>query len=278
MAFQAKSDVVSSDIVGYANDGLTQGEWKPVCAQFKTVTVDQEDMTLSALVPGGGWVANTDYIKVLKASAALDFEAVYVDYDKLGSRAKTAALKANPNFATNPTGWFKKSGSGADYTQNLDDFSLPYGSAVLAMTSGTGGYITTSGQVVESESGTLTFALTQGEWKFVGNCTPNALTLKDFVPGGGWVANTDYVKFFKSTAALDFEAVYVDYDKLGSRAKTAALKANPDFANNPTGWFKKSGSGADYTQNVSDTEIPAGSGFLAMSSGTEATISLPSAL
>ena len=96
------------------------------------------------------------------------------------------------------------------------------------------------------------------------------MKLGDLVPGGKWtMGKTDKIKIFKDTAAVDYQAVYVD--------KAYADKWNTRYGTNVTpGWYKDTDT--SYETNISNVEIPAGVGFMAYTSQAGAFIKIPSAL
>ena len=219
-------------------------------------------MKLGDLVPGGKWtMGKTDRIKVFKDTAAVDYQAVYVD--------QAYADKWNSRYGTSVTpGWYKDTDT--SYETNINNEPLPYGTSVMAITGQTGAWITSNGEVVEGEDGKIRFELTKSKFKMIGNCTPVALTLGNFVPGGKWtMGKTDRIKVFKDTAAVDYQAVYVDQayaDKWNSRYGTSITP----------GWYKDTDT--SYETNISNEPIPAGVGFMAITGQAGAYIEIPSAL
>ena len=124
-------------------------------------------------------------------------------------------------------------------------------------------------------------ALTSTQWKSVcsqfikiGSKDGSDMKLGELIPGGPWGYGTDLIKLLTKDATLDFDAVYVTWDSLPPKQQKKYAKET--FVN---GWYKLSGSAADIEGgSINDTTIPAGSGFLAQSSTTGATITQPSAL
>ena len=219
-------------------------------------------MTLGDLVPGGKWrMGRTDKIKVFKASAAVDFQAVYID------AATAAALAVDLGF-TPQVGWYKDTDTG--YTTCLNSTNLPFGTGVLAQTGQNGAYITSNGEVVESETGKIRFNIPRNVATIIGNCTPVALTLGNFVPAGGWrMGRTDKIKAFKASAAVDFQAVYID--AATAEALAVDLGRTPDV-----GWYKDTDT--TYTTCLNSTQVLPGYGFLAQTGQKNSYIEIPSAL
>ena len=257
--------------MGYANDTLVNSEWKPVCSQFlKIGSKDGSDMKLSELVPGGGWGYGTDLIKVFKTTSAVDFNAVYYTWDSLTKKQQKGRDKE-----TFIEGWYKTTDEGVDLDNDcMNETPLPFGTCVLVQSATTGAYITSNGEVAQTEDSKIVVELVNSEWKFVGNCTPVARTLKDFVPGNGWGYGTDLIKVFKTTSAVDFNAVYYTWDSL-----TKKQQKGRDKETFIEGWYKTTDEGVDLDNDcVNSTPIVAGAGFLAQSATTGATITQPSAL
>ena len=155
-----------------------------------------------------------------------------------------------------------------------NDYSLPFGTCILVQAMTTGAYITSNGEVVQPEDQQIVTELVSTEWKYIGNCTPVARTLKDFVPGNGWGYGNDLIKILTKDATLDFNAVYYTWDSL-----TKKQQKGRDKETFVEGWYKIVGDDVDLDKGCkNDTPIPAGSGFLAQSMTTGATITQPSAL
>ena len=273
------ADVTSANVVGYANDTLTSTQWKPVCSQFlKIGSKDGSDMKLGELIPGGGWTYGSDSIKVLTKAATLDFDAVYLpewaSLTKAQQRAATSAGRTEGNWEA---GWYVYT-TKPDYTACKNDYPLPFGTCILVYSTTTGAYITSNGEVVQPEDQQIVTKLVSTEWKFVGNCTPVARTLKDFVPGNGWAYGSDSIKILTKAATLDFDAVYLpEWASLTKAQQRAATSAGRAEGNWEAGWYVYT-TKPDYTACKNDYPIVAGAGFLAYSTTTGATITQPSAL
>ena len=217
-------------------------------------------MTLKDFVPGGGWKMG-DSIKIVGTGCQVLKQCCYISQPEIDN-LPPFMKSSYPSTA----GWFLK-GSWKE-ADRLDNEPLPFGTAILAM-SAADSYFTSNGEVVESETGKITFELKAVEWKYVGNCTPAALTLKDFIPGGGWKMG-DSIKIIGTGCQVLKQCCYISQTEIDNL---------PPFMKSsyPTtaGWFLK---GSWKEEDRLDNEpIPAGSGFLAMSAA-DSTISLPSAL
>ena len=268
-------------VVGYANDTLTKANWKSVCSQFlKIGSEDGSDMTLKDLVPGGEWGNGSDKIKILTKDATLDFDAVYMPaWADLTAAQKRAVQQKGRTEANWVAGWYPIVNGSNDYTADKNATPLPFGTCVLVRSSATGAYITTNGEVVQSEDRKIVSELVKAEWKFIGNCTPIARTLKDFIPGNGWANGSDKIKILTTDATLDFDAVYMPtWADLTAAQKRAVQQKGRTEANWVAGWYPIVNGSNDYTADVNSTPIVAGAGFLARSSTTGATITQPSAL
>ena len=258
----AVADVTSANVVGYVNDGVPRNVARIVCSQFQKIGVEAADMTLGDLVPGGKWrMGRTDKIKVFKASGAVDFQAVYVD-------AATATALAGDLGRTPDVGWYKDTDT--SYTTCINSSLVPYGTGVLAASGQKDAYITSSGEVVESETGKIRFNIARNVATIIGNCTPVELTLGNFVPAGGWrMGRTDKIKAFKASGAVDFQAVYID-------AATAEALSG-DLGRTPAvGWYKDTDT--SYTTCINSTQVLPGYGFLAATGQKNSYIEIPSAL
>ena len=126
--------------MGYANDGLTAGQWKSVCSQFlKIGSKDGSDMVLGDLVAGNGWnPTNGDKIKVIDTFTAVAFEATYYTWDTLPPKMKTKYPKE-----TFVSGWYKLNSGTPDLDTGLKNSEpIPAGSGILVMSTVTGATIT----------------------------------------------------------------------------------------------------------------------------------------
>ena len=217
-------------------------------------------MTLKDLVPGGGW-QSSDYIKIVGTQCQVLKQCCYfsqADIDKLPDFLR-------PMYPTTP-GWFPL--GEIEEAKRLDNEPLPFGTAILAAAAADA-IITSNGEVLESETGTITFDLKATEWKYIGNCTPVSLKLKDFTPGGGW-QSSDYIKIIGKQCQVLKQCCYfsqADIDKLPDFLR-------PMYPTTP-GWFPL--GEIEEAKRLDDEPIPAGSGFLA-ASAADSTITLPSAL
>ena len=278
----AVADVTSANVVGYANDGLSAGKWKPVCSQFIKIGTDGAEMKLKDLVPNldGGTTSwqKGDAIKVMNTAGGVDFQAKY--------RGKWSDLSSTEqklfNEATFVGGWYKcdKTMFANLTAECANDTLVPFGSAVLAKSTKTAASIGSNGEVYQSEDGYITIGFSAGKWLFVGNSTPINLTLKDFEPNldGGTTSwqKGDTIKIFNTAGGVDFQAKY--------RGKWSDLSSTEQKLFNEAtfvgGWYKcdKTMFANLTAECVNSTEVNAGCGFLAKSTKTAATIKFPTAL
>ena len=246
----------SANVVGYSNKALTQGKFKVICTQFQTVGVDADKMVLGDFVPGGTW-ALTDSIKIFADNSTVEMEAIYVDAANL--------VRLQSRYPNATIGWYSKKDT--TYSNNLNAKPMPLGTSVMAVSSKATSYITFAGQVVQTEDDKITFELTQGKFAMVGNCTPVDLTLGDFVPGGTW-ALTDSIKIFADNSTVEMEAIYVDAANL--------VRLQSRYPNATIGWYSKKDT--TYSNNLNSRPVPAGEGFMAVSSKAASIITIPTAL
>ena len=252
----------SANVVGYANKSLDKGKFKVICTQFQNVGVDAADMTLGDFIPGGTWAAS-DSMKIFADNATVEMTVRYVN------QATADALNNTGKFANTITvGWYATTDT--TYSNNLNTKLMPLGTSVMAVSSKTSSYITFAGQVVQTEDDKITFALTKGKFTMIGNCTPTDLTLGDFIPGGTWAAS-DSMKIFADNATVEMTVRYVN------QATADALNKTGKFTNTITvGWYATTDT--TYSNNLNGRSVPAGEGFMAVSSKTASTITIPTAL
>jgi len=269
-------------VVGYANDGLTSGKWKPVCSRFLKIGSDGSDMKLKDLVPNldGGTTSwqKGDAVKVMNTSGGVDFQAKY--------RGKWADLSATEkklfDEATFVPGWYKcdKTMFANLTAECANETLVPFGSSVLAKSTKSAATVTSNGEVYTSADGYVLLGFSAGKWRFVGNCTPKNLTLGDFIPNldGGTTSwqKGDTIKVFNTSGGVDFQAKY--------RGKWSDLSTTEkklfDEATFVGGWYKcdKTMFANQTAESVNAMAVNAGCGFLAKSTKTAATIKFPCAL
>jgi hypothetical protein len=96
------------------------------------------------------------------------------------------------------------------------------------------------------------------------------MTLGDFIPGGTWAAS-DSMKIFADNATVEMTVRYVN------QATADALNKTGKFTNTITvGWYATTDT--TYSNNLNSRSVPAGEGFMAVSSKTASTITIPTAL
>ena len=129
--------------MGYANDAMTAGKWRPVASQFlKIGSKDGADMKLGELVPGGTWAPANDSIKVLDENTAVKFQASYYTWATLTQKQKTAVGKLGYDETTFPSGWYKKNGSSPDWEQLMNNEDILAGQGFLVVSDGAATIIT----------------------------------------------------------------------------------------------------------------------------------------
>ena len=287
----AVADVTSANVVGYTKDMLPgSNKYKPVCSQFlKIGSTDGQEMTLAELTPniadsGSTHWVKADTIKVVSTGGAVDFTAKYYRWSDLTTTQKRELF--GDDEASFREGWYKcENKTGFPITAEcVNTYPLAFGTAVMALSSKSAATIQSNGEVYESETGFVVLALPgSNKYRFIGNCTPNDLTLADFEPNIAdsgtthWV-KADSIKIISTGGAIDYTAKYYRWSDLTTTQKRELF--SDDEANFTTGWYKcENKTGFPITSEcVNAYEVPAGSGFLAISSKSAATIKFPSAL
>ena len=278
-------------VVGYAKDGFQQNTYRMVCSQFLKIGSDGSDMKLADLKVNweetNGWNCQNDMIKFVNAAGGKDFMAKFFDYSKLNFGQKNALKALGITSAAQFTqGWYKIDNNSAPiWTECINERPLPFGDAVLALSGSTKAAVTTSGEVVAPVNKEIVYELTQNTYAIVGNCTPVALTLKDFkvnwnAAANGWNCQNDMVKFVNAAGGKDFMAKFYDYSKLNFGQKNALKALGITSADQFTqGWYKIDNNSAPiWTECVNDYPVAAGAGVLTLSGSSAATIKIPSAL
>ena len=124
-------------VVGYANDAMVGGQWRPVASQFlKIGSKDGADMKLGELVPGGTWAPANDFIKVLDEHTAVKFQATYFTWATVPPKQKTALGKKGIDETNFVNGWYKQIGGAADWDQNMNNEDVLAGQGFLAASTG----------------------------------------------------------------------------------------------------------------------------------------------
>ena len=266
--------------MGYANDAMVGGQWRPVASQFlKIGSKDGADMKLGELVPGGTWAPASDSIKVLEEHTAVKFQATYFTWATIPPKQQNALIKKGINESNFVNGWYKQIDGAADWDQNMNDELLPFGTAILAVSTGANTYFTSNGEVVQLDPGDkIQVSLVGGQWKFIANCTPVNLKLGDFVPAGTWAPASDSIKVLEEHTAVKFQATYFTWATIPPKQQNALIKKGINESNFVSGWYKQIDGAADWDQNMNNEDVLAGQGFLAVSTGTETVITLPPAL
>ena len=260
--------------MGYANDTLTAGQWKPVASQFlKIGSKDGSDMVLGDLKPGDGW-AKTDFIKILNSSPSVELQARFVKWNDLTPPQKNSYGNDPANFTE---GWYQlnDAGSAPLLDKCLNNRPLPFGTAILACAA-SGSFITSNGEVLACEPGQkIELPLPAGAWVFVANCTPVKLTFGDFKPGDGW-AKTDFIKILNASPSVEIQARFVKWNDLTPPQKNSY---GNDPANFTEGWYQlnDAGSAPLLDKCLNSREVPAGNGFLACAA-SGSIMTLPAAL
>ena len=220
-------------------------------------------MTLGDLVPAGNWHMIDDFIKVFADNATVSYQAFYIDAD--------TAADLEEDFGKVTVGWYDVNDE--ELSSCINANPLPMGTTIMAMAADDGAYVTTAGEVVESESGKIKFSWGKGEggtFKMVGNCTPIDLNLEDFVPGGNWHMIDDFIKVFADNATVSFQAFYID-------AETAA-DLEEDYGKVSVGWYDMTDEELANCLTGDSVPMAAGDGFMAMAADDGAYIEIPSAL
>ena len=267
--------IESANVVGYQNNGLTDGDFNWVCHSFKSI--DGRLWTLADLIPSDDFsysslqfLTGTGATKKFTLANGDQVEGLFEYW-----REDEIDAGDLPDGASAATGWYLWGEDGKLYL--MSNTQIPEGGC-FAIDAQDGDEATLGGAgQVDAEDTDL--PLTNGDLNWYGNCTPSPITLADlivsddfsasslqFVNGGG------ATKKFTLPNGDEVEGLFEYW-----RQDEIDDGDLPDGASAVTGWYLWGEDGKLYL--MSNTSIPAGAGFaIDAQDGDSAYLTIPSAL
>ncbi len=269
--------IESANVVGYQNNGLTDGDLNWVCHSFKAI--DGRLWTLGDLIPSDDFsysslqfLTGTGSTKKFTLPNNDQVEGLFEYW-----RADEIEAENLPDGASAVTGWYLWDEAG-EKLYLMSNTQIPEG-GMFAIDAQDGDEATIGGAgQVDPEDTEL--PLVDGDLNWYGNCTPAPLTLADLIVSDDFsysslqfLTGTGSTKKFTLPNSDQVEGLFEYW-----RADEIEAENLPDGASAVTGWYLWDEAG-EKLYLMSSTPIPAGAGFVIdAQDGDEATITIPSAL
>lgn len=185
----------------------------------------------------------SDVIQTFTAAGKADVAYMYV------TKETAEAYSVTP-------GWYNTEDVMAETPMN--SVSIPFTAGYVAKSGASGAALTFSGAVKDAVT-----EIPVGGFTITANVTPVDLTLGDIEPNANWIEMSDIIQTFTPAGKADVAYMYV------TKETAEAYSVTP-------GWYNTEDVMAETPMN--DVSVPAGSGFVAKSGASGATITLPNPL
>jgi hypothetical protein len=227
----------SANVVGYQNQSI--GQFNITATPFVQVN-GGEAWTLGDIKPNANWIEMSDVIQTFTSAGKADVAYMYI-------------TEATATDAGVEPGWYDSLDEMAERPMN--NVPVPFTAGYVAKSGAAGAALTFSGSVKD--------ALTEipvGGFTITANVTPVNLTLGDIKPNANWIEMSDIIQTFTPAGKADVAYMYI-------------TEASAEMFGVEAGWYASDDFMAEKPMN--HIPVAAGSGFVAKSGASGATLILP---
>ena len=272
MAFQAKSDVVSSDIVGY-NNNVTDGSKYPVFGASFLPVNGATTYKLGNLVPSNA-STDDDWIQVIN-STTLDADNMYHYLDKATADYIAVDNGGKAGDCDDLIGWWDGAYDIGEEEGFADNVTIENGTGFL-------GFFESGNEISFQSSGkvpTVTTGVTTDGSKYpiIANYIPKTIKLGWIVPEDA-STDDDWIQVINSTT-LDADNMYHYLDKATADYIAVDNGGKAGDCDDLIGWWDGAYDIGEEEGSANNVDVAAGAGFLGFfESGNEITFNFPSSL
>ena len=227
-------------MVGYSNQSI--GQFNITATPFLQVN-GGEAWTLGDIKPNANWIEMGDIIQTFTAAGKADVAYMYI-------------TEATANEYGVAPGWYDSLDEMAEFPKN--NLSVPFTAGYVAKSGASGAALTFSGAVKDGVT-----EIPVGGFTITANVTPVNLTLGDIKPNANWIEMGDIIQTFTTAGKADVAYMYI-------------TEATANEYGVAPGWYDSLDEMAERPMN--SIPVASGSGFVAKSGASGATLVLPNPL
>ncbi len=240
--------VESTNIVGYLDKALGEGEYTWACSTFTGIGGQSVSFTLGQFIPNANFAAFGDNIQFCDAEGNWESQLTYA----------SQAFMTENELEGYTVGWYRLSDE--EMETCLNSTVVPFAKGFCAYTSNSGAAIKFAGEVPPADT---SVALAQEAYTWMGNASVANLTLADIVPNANFAAFGDNIQFCDAEGNWESQLTYA----------SQAFMTENELEGYTVGWYRLSDEEMETCLN--STPVPAGKAFCAYSSNSGAAITIP---